>query len=62
MYGGTTVCRGGVAADHDAGVVATHMTGREVEIGIDLGAGDGSATMWGSDLTHDYVDENMGTS
>lgn len=61
-YGGVVVSRGGIAAEHDVEAVAEHMRGREIVISIDLGAGAGAATVWGSDLTHAYLDENMGTS
>ena len=30
-------------------------TGREVSIGVDLGLGEGRATVWTCDLTHGYV-------
>ncbi|AZL09765.1 bifunctional glutamate N-acetyltransferase/amino-acid acetyltransferase ArgJ [Brevibacterium aurantiacum] len=36
--------------------------GREVDVVIDLHAGDQSATVWTSDLTHDYVEENSAYS
>lgn len=34
------------------------LSGRQVDITIDLHAGDATATVWTSDLTHDYVHEN----
>ena len=34
------------------------MKGREIEIAIDLGLGDGAATAWTCDLTHAYIDIN----
>lgn len=61
-YGGTVVCRHGVATDHDAAAVAAHLAGREIELSADLGIGAGRATVLTCDLTHAYVDENMGTS
>ena len=61
-YGGVTVAAGGVTVDHDAAAVAAHMDGRHLEITCDLGLGQGSATVLTNDLTHAYVDENMGTS
>lgn len=61
-YGGTVVCSGGVAAEHDVGTVAAHMAGDEVHIDAVVGSGPGAATMWGCDLTHAYLDENMETS
>jgi glutamate N-acetyltransferase/amino-acid N-acetyltransferase len=35
---------------------------REVDIIIDLHAGDSTATVWTNDLTHDYVHENSAYS
>lgn len=61
-YGGVVVCRGGVAAEHDVEAVRQVMADREIEVACDLGLGTGSATILTSDLTHAYVDENMGTS
>ena len=61
-YGGITVCRGAIDADHDAGAVAAHMAGRNLEIVADLGLGTGTATILTNDLSHAYIDENMGTS
>lgn len=31
---------------------------RSVEVQVDLGVGDATATVWGSDLTHEYISEN----
>ncbi|HEY8216178.1 MAG TPA: bifunctional glutamate N-acetyltransferase/amino-acid acetyltransferase ArgJ [Acidimicrobiia bacterium] len=61
-YNGITVCRDGVATLHDETALAEAMAGREIEISCDLREGMGQATMRFTDLTHAYVDENMGTS
>lgn len=61
-YGGVTVCRDGVEIDHDRDDVAAYMAGRHLEIVADLGLGAGRATILTNDLTHAYIDENMGTS
>ena len=61
-YGGTVVCRHGVEAEHDTAAVTEHMAGRDIELTADLGIGAGRATVLTCDLTHAYVDENMGTS
>jgi glutamate N-acetyltransferase/amino-acid N-acetyltransferase len=61
-YDGITVCRNGVEVDHDRAAVAAHMAGRHLEIVADLGLGSGRATILTNDLTHAYIDENMGTS
>jgi len=60
--GGVLVCRGGIAAGHDGAAVAAHLGGRNVELGCDLGLGDGRATIVTTDLTPAYIDENMRTS
>lgn len=61
-YGGVVVSRGCMAVDHDSGEVALHMAGEHVHVECDLGVGAGSARVLTSDLSHGYVDENMGTS
>ena len=61
-YGGITVCRGGVAAMHDVRALQLVMEARELELVVDLGLGDGEGVILTNDLTHAYVDENMGTS
>ncbi|CAM8642848.1 ArgJ N-acetylglutamate synthase (N-acetylornithine aminotransferase) [Acidimicrobiia bacterium] len=61
-YGGITVCRSAVDVDHDSAAVVAHMAGRNLEIVADLGQGTGRATILTNDLTHAYIDENMGTS
>jgi N-acetylglutamate synthase/N-acetylornithine aminotransferase len=38
------------------------MAGRHLEITCDLGLGAGEAVVITNDLTHAYIDENMGTS
>ncbi|WP_419929288.1 bifunctional glutamate N-acetyltransferase/amino-acid acetyltransferase ArgJ [Candidatus Poriferisocius sp.] len=42
--------------------LAQYMTGRRLDLHVDLGMGDGSARIITTDLTHAYIDENMGTS
>jgi glutamate N-acetyltransferase/amino-acid N-acetyltransferase len=61
-YDGVVVCRDGIAAPHDDVAVAAAMERRELEITCDLHAGTGEAAVLFTDLTHAYVDENMGTS
>jgi len=61
-YDGITVCEHGIAAAHDADAVAKVMEQRDITIACDLRNGNGEATMLFTDLTHAYVDENMGTS
>jgi glutamate N-acetyltransferase/amino-acid N-acetyltransferase len=56
---GVMVCRGG-AAGEDRSLV--DLTGREVRIDIDLRAGEATATVLTTDLTHAYVHENSAYS
>ncbi len=42
--------------------LAQYMTGRRLDLHVDLGLGDGQARIITTDLTHAYIDENMGTS
>jgi glutamate N-acetyltransferase / amino-acid N-acetyltransferase len=53
--GGVTVCRFGVAAAFDRGQAVRAMDRPEVEIVVDLGAGEARATMLTCDLTPEYV-------
>ncbi len=61
-YGGVLVADRGVEVPHDADAVAAALSDRRIEIVADLGVGDGGARLLSCDLTHSYVDENMGTS
>jgi glutamate N-acetyltransferase/amino-acid N-acetyltransferase len=61
-YNGIVVCRDGVATPHDEGALEEAMAGRDIEIVCDLHGGRAEAVMRFTDLTHAYVDENMGTS
>lgn len=58
-FGNTQVASAGLAAaSYDEAPVAAHLKGQEVEIGVDLGLGDGRATVWTCDLTHGYISIN----
>ena len=58
-FGGTWAARDGQPlADYDEAPVAAHLKGREVSIEVDLGLGQGSATVWTCDLTHGYISIN----
>jgi glutamate N-acetyltransferase/amino-acid N-acetyltransferase len=61
-YNGVTVCRHGIAALHDETALQASMAQRNIEIVCDLNVGRSEARMRFTDLTHAYVDENMGTS
>lgn len=56
---GVMIARGGSIGDDRA---AVDMSGREIEIIIDLKAGANSATVWTNDLTAAYVHENSAYS
>jgi glutamate N-acetyltransferase/amino-acid N-acetyltransferase len=58
-FGNTPVARDGLAVDgYDEAPVAAHLRGQEIEIGVDLGLGEGRATVWTCDLTHGYISIN----
>jgi glutamate N-acetyltransferase/amino-acid N-acetyltransferase len=61
-YGDTVVAEGGVAVAHDAKALAEYMRQQRLEVTVDLNLGDGEWWLLTNDLTHAYVDENMGTS
>ena len=56
---GVWVCRESTPAEDPAEV---DLSGRTVEVVIDLKAGDESGTVWTNDLTHAYVHENSAYS
>jgi glutamate N-acetyltransferase/amino-acid N-acetyltransferase len=58
-FGTTQVAEGGVAVSgYDEAPVAAHLKGQEIEIGVDLGLGEGAATVWTCDLTQGYISIN----
>ncbi|WP_241211762.1 bifunctional glutamate N-acetyltransferase/amino-acid acetyltransferase ArgJ, partial [Sphingomonas sp. ABOLF] len=58
-FGTTQVARDGLAVTgYDEAPVAEHLKGQTVEIGVDLGLGEGRATVWTCDLTHGYISIN----
>ena len=58
-FGDTQVASGGLAAEgYDEAPVAAHLKGQNVRIGVDIGMGDGRATVWTCDLTHGYISIN----
>lgn len=61
-YGPHVVARGGTSVEVDAAGLGQYMTREHLELHCDLGLGTGSASLLTNDLTHAYVDENMGTS
>jgi glutamate N-acetyltransferase/amino-acid N-acetyltransferase len=62
-YGDHVLAVGGVtAATVDEAALARYMDEPSLEVVADLGLGNGTARILTNDLTHAYVDENMGTS
>jgi len=58
-FGGIWAAKDGQPlADYDETPVAKHLKGRDISIEIDLGIGDGRATVWTCDLTHGYISIN----
>lgn len=58
-FGGVTVAQDGlVVPDYDEAPVADHLKGTDIQISIDIGLGNGSATVWTCDLTHGYISIN----
>lgn len=58
-FGATQVATGGLAVEgYDEAPVAAHLKGQDISIGVDLGLGNGRATVWTCDLTHGYISIN----
>jgi glutamate N-acetyltransferase/amino-acid N-acetyltransferase len=58
-FGTTQVAQAGLAVEgYDEGPVTAHLKGQDIEIGVDLGLGEGRATIWTCDLTHGYISIN----
>jgi len=55
-FGGVWAAKQGLPlADYDEAPVAAHLRGREIDIEVDLGLGEGRAIVWTCDLTHGYI-------
>lgn len=61
-YGGIVTAASGVAVDHDEATLAAHFEERRIHINVDLGLGSGAGEIITTDLSHGYVEENMGKS
>ena len=58
-FGGIWAAREGQPLpDYDEAPVAAHLQGQEISVEIDLGLGQGRATVWTCDLTHGYITIN----
>ena len=61
-YGGIEVARGGISIEFDAKALGQIMAKTEIVIECDLALGAGSATVTTTDLSPEYIAENMRTS
>lgn len=58
-FGGHWSARDGQpVAEYDEAPVAAHLKGQDISIEVDIGLGDGRATVWTCDLTHGYISIN----
>lgn len=55
-----TAEHGVVAPTYDEARATEHLRGDEIDLRVDVGIGDGRATVWTCDLTHGYIDINAG--
>jgi len=59
IIGGQKVTEHGMAApEYDEAACSRHLKGQEIMISVDVGVGEGTATVWTCDLTHGYIDIN----
>ena len=55
-FGGIWTAKNGLPVDgYDEAPVAAHLKGEAIDIAVDLGLGDGRASVWTCDLTHGYI-------
>ena len=58
-FGKTVIAqKGAVVEDYNEDPVTEHLQGREIQITVDVGVGNGNSTVWACDLTHGYIDIN----
>ena len=57
--GGVVIAKDGERVEeYDEAPVTAHMQGRNIDISVELGVGDGKARVWTCDLTHGYIEIN----
>jgi glutamate N-acetyltransferase/amino-acid N-acetyltransferase len=61
-YNGVVACRAGVEAGPDPAALEQAMAAHDIEITCELSLGMGEATVFTTDLSHAYIDENRRTS
>jgi glutamate N-acetyltransferase / amino-acid N-acetyltransferase len=58
-FGGVPICRHGMRVDgYDEAPVTAHLRGANIIIDVDVGVGNGTATVYTCDLTHGYISIN----
>lgn len=58
-FGGIWVAKDGLpVAGQDEAPIAQHLRGSQIAVEVDLGMGEGEATVWTCDLTHGYISIN----
>ncbi|MFN0045430.1 MAG: bifunctional glutamate N-acetyltransferase/amino-acid acetyltransferase ArgJ [Sphingorhabdus sp.] len=58
-FGATLVAQNGLSVEgYDEAPVAAHLKGHDIDINVDLGLGNGQATVWTCDLSHGYISIN----
>lgn len=58
-FGDVAVAKDGYRSpEYSESAAAAHMKGENIVIGVDLGLGDNTATVWTCDLTHGYISIN----
>lgn len=58
-FGDITVAKAGwVSPDYDEAKAAAYMKNADIQITVDIGIGEGTATIWTCDLTHAYISIN----
>lgn len=57
-FGDIVVAKRGAAAGFDEQEAATYLRGDEIVVSVDLGVGSAAATVYGCDLSYDYVKIN----
>ena len=58
-FGDVEVAKNGWRSEsYSEEAAAAHMKGENISIGVDIGVGSGTSTVWTCDLTHGYIDIN----